>query len=159
TSSTWSCCGGTALMATVQVAVLPSLSVTVSVSVYMPARSTKNPVDALLGLFGFEVEPLGREATVQLKVTASPSGSEPRPLGVSGSSAVVLMPAGHIATGGGLVGQPSSTMPSQSSSIRLPQTSVTGPIDPAQAPHTPAEQVCLPATHAPTSVPQGRMSP
>src|SRR5262245_23137352 len=162
TSSTWSCCGGTALMAMVQVAVIPSLSVTVRVTVYMPARSTKNPVVALVGLVGFEVEPAGREVTAQLYVTVPPSGSEPLPLSVTVASGVVLMPAPQLAIGGPITSghsSSSSAVPSQSSSRRLPHTSVLGPIEPLQLPHAPAAQVWVPATHSPTSVPHFCDSP
>jgi len=57
-------CVGIEVIVTVHVAVWPSLSVTVSVMVDVPARSTKNVVEALVGDAGKDVEPAGLDVTV-----------------------------------------------------------------------------------------------
>jgi tRNA-dihydrouridine synthase len=51
-------------MVTVHDAVSPSLSVTVKVRTYVPARSTKNVVLADVGDAGVDVDPGGAEVTV-----------------------------------------------------------------------------------------------
>src|SRR4051812_6504798 len=57
----------------------------------------------------------------------------------------------------GLQPQPGSITPSQSLS-RPSQVSFAGPVEPVQAPHIPLVQVRVPATQAPTSVPQGAVA-
>src|SRR5262245_35370217 len=56
--------------------------------------------------------------------------------------------------------QPSFMLPSQSSStIAASQTSVAGPTPPVHEPQLPLLHVDVPATQAPTSVPQACVSP
>src|SRR5688572_14773270 len=55
--------------------------------------------------------------------------------------------------------QPSSTSPSQFSSLLPSQTSAPGSTSPSQSLHTPATQVSTPRRHTPTLSPQGRVKP
>jgi hypothetical protein len=55
--------------------------------------------------------------------------------------------------------QSSSIEPSQSLSRPSPQTSDTGPSDPSQDPHDPPEQILVPDTHSPMSLPQVWVAP
>src|SRR5688500_10057009 len=68
---------------------------------------------------------------------------------VPGRHTPVLLPHARVT--------PSSIGPSQSSSALLQDSSV-GPIAPVHDPHSASAQLCVPAVHAPTSLPHARVS-